>query len=339
MDELQGSQYAVQIAFYTLRDRCRDLQQRVAYLENENVHLRIECSRQEASKKSLTELDCLRAQVAELSEQKGQLQDKVSMVTKENQDLWTKLGKLTKANKSLGSQLTKMNDTILQHSNHASQHSNLIRSKTFTKHELQTKVLQKKIEENDKISFELEDISLKLSDSFSKQRQELDVLCSELSNMTLVCDGMNTEKCAYLLDEELRDDIVDEIQKFAEYLKTLKELVLQQQTVLHENIKNINSFKENMEKESIRQQKSKVEKSTSTEGLPQKTYENKSTETMMEQSSASESPLRRQHESVDCCEKMCPLCLKIFNENVDFNIFEQHVQDHFIPETDNFEML
>lgn len=53
-------------------------------------------------------------QVAELSEQKGQLQDKVNMVTKENQDLWAKLGKLTNANKSLGTQLTKMNDTILQ---------------------------------------------------------------------------------------------------------------------------------------------------------------------------------------------------------------------------------
>lgn len=119
----------------------------------------------------------------------------------------------------------------------------MIRSKTFTKHELQTKVLQKKLEENDKISFELEDISLKLSDSFSKQRQEIDVLCSELSDMTVICEGMNTEKCAYLLDEELRDDIVEEIQKFGGYFKILKELVLQQQTVLHENIKNISSLK------------------------------------------------------------------------------------------------
>lgn len=63
MDETQGPQYAVQIAFYTLRDRCRNLQQRVALLEDENVNLRIQCAKQEESKKSLTELDFLRVQV------------------------------------------------------------------------------------------------------------------------------------------------------------------------------------------------------------------------------------------------------------------------------------
>lgn len=96
---------------------------------------------------------------------------------------------------------------------------------------------------------------------------------------------------------------------------------------------------ENMEKENLQQQKSKVERSTSTEGLPQKTYANKSTETLMERSPASESPPRRQHDNVEPCEKMCPLCLRVFNENVDFSIFEQHVQAHFVPDTDNFEIL
>lgn len=111
--------------------------------------------------------------MVELSEQKEQLQNKVKMVTNENQEFWSKLSKLTKVNKSLGSQLTKINDTLTQHSSNPTPQSNLIRSKTFTKSELQTKVLQKNLEENDKISLELEDISLKLSDSFSKQKKEL----------------------------------------------------------------------------------------------------------------------------------------------------------------------
>lgn len=63
MEEGQGSQYAIQIAFHTLRDRCKTLQQHIALLEEENVNLRIQCSRHEESKHSLNELDYLRAQV------------------------------------------------------------------------------------------------------------------------------------------------------------------------------------------------------------------------------------------------------------------------------------
>lgn len=64
MDEgQQGSQYAIQIAVHTLRDRCKYLQQHVALLEEENVNLKIKCSRQEESRTSLNELDHLRAQV------------------------------------------------------------------------------------------------------------------------------------------------------------------------------------------------------------------------------------------------------------------------------------
>lgn len=65
MDEgQQGSQYAIQIAVHTLRDRCKYLQQHVALLEEENVNLKIKCSRQEESRTSLNELDHLRAQAS-----------------------------------------------------------------------------------------------------------------------------------------------------------------------------------------------------------------------------------------------------------------------------------
>ncbi|ENN72592.1 hypothetical protein YQE_10693, partial [Dendroctonus ponderosae] len=181
----QGPQYALHIAVHTLRERCKQLQQHVALLEEENINLRSKCSQHEDLNRSINEVDNLRSQVkycilnkvAELSEQKEQLQNKVKMVTNENQDLWSKLTQLTKVNSTLGSQLTKINDTLTQHAttqfSSTPQH-NLIRSKTFTKSELQTKVLQKNLEENDKISLELEDISLKLSDSFNRQRKELD---------------------------------------------------------------------------------------------------------------------------------------------------------------------
>uniref|UniRef100_A0AAR5Q3J4 Uncharacterized protein n=1 Tax=Dendroctonus ponderosae TaxID=77166 RepID=A0AAR5Q3J4_DENPD len=244
----QGPQYALHIAVHTLRERCKQLQQHVALLEEENINLRSKCSQHEDLNRSINEVDNLRSQVAELSEQKEQLQNKVKMVTNENQDLWSKLTQLTKVNSTLGSQLTKINDTLTQHAttqfSSTPQH-NLIRSKTFTKSELQTKVLQKNLEENDKISLELEDISLKLSDSFNRQRKELDVLCSEISELIVSNEELVTDNCGFLFDEELQNDLLAEIESYGDDLKLLRTAVEQQQTVLELNVKNIHLLKAN----------------------------------------------------------------------------------------------
>lgn len=340
MEEISAPQHAIQIAFYTLRDRCRNLQQRVVLLGEENVNLRIQCSRHEESKNSFNELDYLRAQVAELSEQKGQLQNKVNLVTKENQDLWGKLGQLTRVNRSLGTQLTKINDTISQHSvnpNSPVNQSNLIRSKTFTKNELQTKVLQKKLEENDKISLELEDISLKLSDSFTRQKHEIDLLCSEITEMTFTCDGMNTESCAFLLDEELEDDVLGEIQIFASDFKILRDVVVQQQTILIESLKNLDRLKEKLKQNNSQNSQPKLEKSTSTVDLQPKSFEDKCTETDIEKNRLQGSPSKRNKDLKQCSETICPICSKIFEDTVDFSVFQKHVEDHF--SLDSYEML
>ncbi|CAG9766769.1 unnamed protein product [Ceutorhynchus assimilis] len=344
MDEGQGPQYAIQIAVHTLRDRCKNLQQHVALLEEENVKLRIQCSRNEESKNSLSELDSLRAQVAELSEQKDQLHNKVKLVTNENQELWSKLSKLTKVNKSLGSQLTKINDTLSQHSNVPPQHSNLIRSKTFTKSELQTKVLQKNLEENDKISLELEDISLKLSDSFTKQRKELDLLCTEISEMNFSTDDLlTTDNCGFLFDEELENDTLTDIETFGEDLKLLKDIIVHQQTVLELNVKNMQQLKEKLQCKNCQSQKATIEKSTSTLDLSQKTFENKFTETDCADKSLGnkQSPIKRQNypDFAQANDRICPLCSKVFHKEIEFVIFERHVQDHFVPDVAGFELL
>ncbi|XP_066246576.1 protein spindle-F [Euwallacea similis] len=346
MDEgLQGPQYAIQIAVHTLRDRCKHLQQHVALLEEENVNLRIKCSQRQEIKHSLTELDHLRAQVAELTQQKGQLQSKLKLVTNENQDLWSMLSKSTRDNQSLGSQLTKISNTLTQHSAApcAPQH-NLIRSKTFTKSELHTKV-QKNLEENDKISLELEDVSLKLSDSFSKQKKELDLLCSEISEMTFSNDALISDKCAFLYDEDLDSDTFSEVQTFGEELKDLKDAVLHQRTLLELSLKNINLMKDKMRCKTCQSKKSKVEKSTSTIDLLRKSYENKSTETdvFMDTSPVIKQVLPAKNGQFSGCsddgDKICPICAVVFPRDAEFVIFVKHVEEHFIPDMEGFEML
>lgn len=59
----QGPQYALHIAVHTLRERCKQLQQHVALLEEENIHLRSKCSQREDINRSINEVDRLRYQV------------------------------------------------------------------------------------------------------------------------------------------------------------------------------------------------------------------------------------------------------------------------------------
>lgn len=104
-------------------------------------------------------------------------------------------------------------------------------------------MLQKNLEENDKISLELEDISLKLSDSFNRQRKELDVLCSEISELIISNESLVTDNCGFLFDEELQNDLLAEIESYGEDIKLLRTAVEQQQTVLELNVKNIHLLK------------------------------------------------------------------------------------------------
>lgn len=110
-----SSHYALHVALQTMKERCQNLQKRLSTLEEENLSLRMaQSSVQQPSGLSSaetiterrvsnqTELDVLREKVSELSRQKIQLMDHISMVAAENRQLWSRLSKLTKDNQSLG---------------------------------------------------------------------------------------------------------------------------------------------------------------------------------------------------------------------------------------------
>lgn len=231
-----AAQYALQIAVNTLQERCKVLSHRVSVLEEENVQLRKSCLKEEETS-SLTEIQKLREKVTQLTQEKEQLQEKARMVISENQELWKRLGKLDTVNKYYVEEFNKISETVSQNRTPLQAHTALIRSKTFTQDEPITKCFQKNLELNEKISMELENISLKLSDSFSKQKMELEKFSSELNE--LKTSEMIGEHLGFGYNENIEDDLFDEFQFVLQDLKVLKSEVVEHKEILRRNAKNL----------------------------------------------------------------------------------------------------
>ncbi|KAJ3627376.1 hypothetical protein MTP99_014756 [Tenebrio molitor] len=166
MEEPVGAQYAVQVALQTLKDRCRNLQQMVRQLEEENQHLKGQLCKNEQNSVSLSEFDNLKAQVVELTENKQQLLNKIKLVTNENQELWTRL--------------------------------------------------------------KLEEISLKIINSFAQEKSELESLYSDIRDWG---DNVISESCGFYY-EDYDNNIVENFNSILEELKTTKETVVNQKVAL-----------------------------------------------------------------------------------------------------------
>lgn len=96
-----------------------------------------------------------------------------------------------------------------------------------------------------------------------------------------------------------------------------------------------------MQSKTCQCQKNKIEKSTTTIDLINKLYQDKGTETEPDWSKPVESgPIRNAHVLNDSdSEKICPMCTRIFQKGINFDVFLKHVEDHFVPEMNGYEML
>ncbi|GJQ72747.1 spn-F [Trypoxylus dichotomus] len=231
MEENAGSRYALHVALQTLKERCQNLQQRLSLLEEENIALRVQCSKND-SNNSLTELDTLKTRILELTEQKTKLEDNFRLVADENKQLWSRLSKLLQVNKTLGSHLTKINESLNQHSKKA-----LIRSSTFTQSDCDAK---KAVAENDKISLELEDVSLKLISTMAKEKTELEAQCSEMMEIQNTV-ASNFFGFSYMDDNN--DTLVEELEQHLTDLKTVKDKLVQQNAVLTTTLAHMDNIK------------------------------------------------------------------------------------------------
>ncbi|XP_020279661.1 protein spindle-F isoform X2 [Pseudomyrmex gracilis] len=106
-DDIFESNYALVAAFKTMKERCQQLQTRLAAVEEENKCLRLECNKSMAmavvndNSGDRNDLKLLHEKVEELTKQKSQLTHRIIMVATENRQLWNRLTRLIKTNKSL----------------------------------------------------------------------------------------------------------------------------------------------------------------------------------------------------------------------------------------------
>ncbi|KAI8045620.1 hypothetical protein M5D96_001803 [Drosophila gunungcola] len=155
--------YALQVALQTIKERCIQLQRRVAKMEEENQRLREVSSRTEGAPPLVTGINgdvlSLRAQVSELQRQKEQLEEHIGMVSNENRRLWSRLSQISKDQQQLHP----------VPSSPAQQNQNLVRSKTFTQHSPNPHLRQKMLSDGLK-DLSLEEIAL---DDFGASNEEL----------------------------------------------------------------------------------------------------------------------------------------------------------------------
>lgn len=241
---MEESHYALHIALQTLKERCQQFQSRISTLEEENVNLRLKCCENTPTNdSSFNQIDGLTHQVTKLTEQKGQLSKSVAMVTAENRKLWTRLSKLTQRNETIGSKLNKINDSLSQHSPAPA----LIRSKTFTQESPQNKFLLKAnydvVDESDKISLELEDISLKLISSIAKEKLELEQQCSEMAEMQSN-EGLISNSFTFgYVGDDVDNTVVEDMDLHLSDLKSIKELLATENRKLLKNLSNLSTVK------------------------------------------------------------------------------------------------
>lgn len=164
---------ALNLALQTIKERCLHLQRRLATLETENSRLRLTqpSTDKKAADNSLSEIEELRAKNAELSTQKNQLAENLSMISVENRKLWKRLSQLTKEGAPAIEDQQQCEDASSSSAAANKSNQNLIRSKTFTQNSphqlLKEKLIGHQIGPEED---ELEDISLLKDCDFTTEK-------------------------------------------------------------------------------------------------------------------------------------------------------------------------
>ena len=170
--ELLSNTLALNLALQTIKERCVHLQKRLHALESENSRLRLNTINNDKKNESyfdnsinLSEVEELRSKNAELTLQKNQLSENLTMISTENRKLWKRLSQLTKDNVEDEQNNGTLDTSKLQ------ANQNLVRSKTFTQtspHQLlKEKLVGHQVGPDDS---ELEDVSLLNDYGFSTEK-------------------------------------------------------------------------------------------------------------------------------------------------------------------------
>lgn len=285
--------------------------------------------------------DYLRSMVGDLVRQKSQLTDHIAMVTKENQQLWSRLSNLTKENSSLGMSITKIRDAI-NNTPVASKNNNLIRSKTFTRRPAAAKEEESATaaaEEN----MSLEEISLQIINKLVEGKENFEHKCGEILDTT-------TENLCFGFKDSSRPpaaaktgELADTVEKCTSDATAMKQALLQQQGHLKQLIKALSQSKS---EESVVDllviiinllllaepicddcmKQPVIVKSVDSQTRPEFTNNDDLTNNIVQDGDPS---------ALRSSDRTCPMCGKHYSKSEDFEIFQRHVEWHFIDESNN----
>lgn len=371
IDVSSASFYALHVALQTLKERCQNLQQRLTNVEDENEVLRkTSGSHAQLVPGDVNTEDKLRVLVGDLVRQKTQLTEHIAMVTKENRQLWSRLSKLTKENSSLGTSITKIRETLNSPANSGdgsvARNNNLIRSKTFTRPTPKLRDRQQvpvdiisppntdKSEDVDEEeeNMSLEEISLQIINKLVEGKENFEQKCGEILETTTtdnLCFGFNGSKAVDACE------VAETIEKCTNEATATKAALLAQQEQLRKLIQSLGENKskclscyydylsnqfiiffilEPICNECVKRQ-TEVTSNGGGEaaGVTAHAERNKEVEVDL----GRKSPARTQlplETGVAAMERTCPMCGKCYNKSQDFEIFQRHVEWHFIDDNE-----
>uniref|UniRef100_A0A182MKP5 UBZ1-type domain-containing protein n=1 Tax=Anopheles culicifacies TaxID=139723 RepID=A0A182MKP5_9DIPT len=345
-----ASHQALQAALQTLKERCQTFQRRITLLEEENGTLRAQQAKstmpehmQDNRAGNHTELKQLRETVAELTHQKMQMAEQISMVGTENRQLWRRLSLIAK---DLGDvegvnvgpsatmitvnqqQKTPPSTTTTSATNQTGQ--NLIRSRTFTKHAPNPK-LRERLQRDcsaDEEGINLEDVSLLNTCGFL-----------ESSNVDL---GQDEELLRTALEAN------PDIGRCTEGLLDIKKEVARLQTVMWDLYHQIRSELCNRcSTKSSETENEKLMKDVMVEVAENELAPRKSTPPYQPPAPPKSSQprgdnagtlmfdkvsmnLRQEKLRANGMKKICPMCGVLYGQDMVFEEFQTHVESHFL---------
>lgn len=194
-----------ELALHAMRDRCLLLQRRINTLENDNMRLKLDNTKNtECSPYSPLQEDekfALHQKIAELNKQRSQLMHHIFMVSCENKNLWTKIATIKKvdkpsqSNKPLLRTNTYINSTPKNSSNY-----------------------QEKFSESS-----LEEISLKLINSYIQEKSQLVEQYAQMTQLQDIDeDLLNVDSIGFNYMEDPATDSLKEIRNQTQKMHELK---------------------------------------------------------------------------------------------------------------------
>ncbi|KAH8363022.1 hypothetical protein KR084_004552 [Drosophila pseudotakahashii] len=315
--------YALQVALQTIKERCIQLQRRVANMEEENQRLREASSRSEGAPPSSAngigvtgDVLSLKTQVSELQRQKEQLEEHISMVSNENRRLWSRLSQISKDQQL--NQVPSSPDLRAQQNQ-----QNLVRSKTFTQHSPNPHLRQKMLSDGLK-DLSLEEIAL---DDFGASNEELgypyNLQKVEEATASESDANVDAKRCMDGL-QEMRREAMKQQQELSSALTLLESRIA---------LKPCPECAQKTAKKPEMADKSLETDDSLTSEL--KTYEGQHNGQHNGTPPSQRINIIQEKikaDAADAMEKTCPMCGKQYSSQVSFNAFREHVEMHFIDD-------